>query len=429
MGFRNKIIYLSVYAALASWSAAGVAGGFAIGTQSGSGTGNAFAGGSAVADDASVVWSNPAGMTALPTGMQMTGAMHIVKPSFKFTNTGSTGAFAGAGTGEGGDGGGWHFIPNGFFAMSITPALRVGVAMNAPFGLTTDYDPGWRGQFVAQRSAIRTINVQPSVAYQVNSLFSIGAGVSVQRIDAKLTSVVPGAGVSELKADDIGFGFNLGAVFQPSPATRIGLHYRSAIKYDLEGNISFSVPAANTASAVGAKASLKVPDSASFSVLQKVGANVELMGDVTWTGWDKLQQLTVIRTTSSAVPAPANPLGGAAGTTFSTLEFGWDNTWRFGLGANYRLNPQTKLRVGVAYDKTPTNDTHRSPRLPDQDRTWLAFGVQYKPSKQGTLEFGYAHEFVKDATVNNSVNFAQGRLVGKYEVKADIFSIQYSHAF
>lgn len=430
MKLRNKIIYLSVSAALASWSATGLAGGFAIGTQSGSGTGNAFAGGSAVADDASVVWSNPAGMTALPTGMQMTGAMHILKPSFKFSNTGSTGAFAAPGTGEGGDGGDWALVPNGFFAMSITPALRVGVAMNVPFGLTTNYDAGWRGQFISLKSAIKTINIQPSIAWQVNSVFSIGAGVSVQRLDAKLTNFAGTAGVAELKADDIGYGFNLGVVVQPSPATRIGLHYRSAIKYELEGNVSFSSPAANTANRVGAKADLKVPDSASFSVLQKIGPDLELMGDVTWTGWDKLQRLTVIRTTSSAVPAaPANPLGGVAGSTFSTLDFEWDNTWRFGLGANYRLNPQIKLRFGVAHDKTPTNDAHRSPRLPDQDRTWLAFGVQYKPSKQGTLEFGYAHEFIKDATVNNSTAGVPGRLVGKFENKADIFSIQYSHAF
>lgn len=252
----------------------------------------------------------------------------------------------------------------------------------------------------------------------------------MQRIDAKLTNFAGAAGVAELKADDIGFGVNVGAVFQPSTATRIGLHYRSAIKYKLEGDVRFSNPAANAAAGVGAKADLKVPDSVSLSVLQKIGPNLELMGDITWTGWEKLQRLTVVRSSSSAVPQSAlNPLGGVAGSTFSTLDFEWDNTWRFGLGANYRLNPQTKLRFGVALDKTPTNDLHRSPRLPDQDRTWVAFGVQYKPSKQGTLEFGYAHEFIKDATVNNSVAGVPGRLVGKFENKADIFSLQYSHAF
>jgi len=154
------------------------------------------------------------------------------------------------------------------------------------------------------------------------------------------------------------------------------------------------------------------------------------MADVTWTGWDKVQRLTVVRTSSSAVPFGAgNPLGGVAGSTFTTLDFEWDNTWRLGLGANYRLNPQTKLRFGVAFDPTPTNDLHRTPRLPDQDRTWVAFGVQYKPSKQGTLEIGYAHEFVKNASVNNSTAGVPGRLVGTFKNRADIISLQYSHQF
>ena len=115
--------------------------------------------------------------------------------------------------------------------------------------------------------------------------------------------------------------------------------------------------------------------------------------------------------------------------------FAWSDTWRLGLGASYRFNPQWKLRTGVALDKTPTNDAFRTPRLPDQDRTWLAFGVQHKPSKAGTLEFAYAHEFVKNAIVNAPpptgafATCGASCLRGNFKDKADIFSIQYSHVF
>jgi long-chain fatty acid transport protein len=129
----------------------------------------------------------------------------------------------------------------------------------------------------------------------------------------------------------------------------------------------------------------------------------------------------VVRTTTSA--------GGAAGSTLTTLPFLWKNTWRYGVGANYRLSDAMKLRGGVAYDQTPTNDGTRTPRLPDQSRTWVAAGVQYRVSKAGVLEFGYAHEFVRDANINASVSPFPGRLVGKFENKADIFSVQYSHSF
>ena len=415
MTFRNRIIGLSVSAALASWSVAGVAGGFGIGTQSGSGTGNAFAGGAAVAEDASVVWSNPAGMTALPAGKHVTGALHIIRPSFKYSDGGSTGAFASppSGAGNGGDGGDWAFIPNGFFAMDITPALRFGLALNAPFGLKTEFDNGWRGQLTALKSDIKTINIQPSLAYKINDVFSIGAGVSYQRIEAELTSGanVAGTNIFALKAKDNSWGFNIGATVQPSANTRIGLHYRSSVKYKLEGTSTFSAAAVANGAAT---ADLKVPESASISVLHKATPQWEIMADATWTKWSNVQELRVF-TTNALGPVPVQT-------------FAWSDTWRFGVGANYRFNPQWKLRTGLALDKTPTNDTFRTPRLPDQDRTWLAFGLQYKPSTAGTLELGYAHEFVKNALINTT-QAPFGTLNGTFKDKADIISLQYSHSF
>ncbi len=128
-----------------------------------------------------------------------------------------------------------------------------------------------------------------------------------------------------------------------------------------------------------------------------LGANWELMGDLTWTGWSSVQQLQIIRTSATVAPPPS---GGPAGSTLSTLQFQWDDTWRYAVGANYKINPQTKLRFGIALDQTPTKDETRTPRLPDQDRTWAALGVQFRPSKTGILDFGYAHEFIKDANVN-----------------------------
>lgn len=419
--FGRKLASVAVAAALGGMATGAVAGGFAIGTQSGSGTGNAFSGGAAAADDASVAWYNPALMTLLP-GKQAAGALHILKPSFKFENQGSTGAFAAPGTGDGGDGGGWAFVPNGFFTMAFNPTLTFGLALNVPFGLKTEYDAGWRGDFTARKSEIKTVNINPSVAYKVNDTVSIGGGLSVQRIEAELTNSLAalGLGLLKLEADDMGFGYNFGVMVQASPTTRIGVHYRSKIDYELEGDVSFS---ATTAGNGTVKADLEVPASASLSIFHTMG-NWELMGDVTWTGWSSLQQLQVIRTSTVAT---LGPFPGAAGSTFTTLQFQWDDTWRYGIGANYKMSPQTKLRFGLAFDKTPTNDTHRTARLPDQDRTWVALGVQYRPSKTSILDVGYAHEFIKDARISNTS--ALGTFSGTFENKADILSVQYSMSF
>ena len=411
----KKLMTLAVAAALGGLASGAIAGGFAIGTQSGSGTGNAFAGGAAAADDASVAWFNPAAMTLIP-GKQVAGALHALKPSFKFENTGSTApVFSNPGTGEGGDGGDWAFVPNGFFTMAISPNLSFGLALNAPFGLKTEYENGWRGQLKALKSEIVSVNINPSVAYKVSDTVSIGGGVSVQYLEATLTKAANAAGtnIAELNADDIGYGFNLGLMIQATPNIRIGASYRSAIKYELEGTVAFSAtPLGNG----GVKADLKVPDSASLSIFETVG-NWELMGDLTWTGWSTLQRFDAIRTT-----------GAQAGTIVDFETFNWKDVWRYSIGANYKMSPQTKFRFGLAFDETPTNDVDRTPRLPDEDRTWVALGVQYKPSKTSILDVGYAHEFIKDAKINNTIAGA-GSLIGTFKNKADIFSVQYSQSF
>jgi long-chain fatty acid transport protein len=413
---------VAVAAALGGMATGVVAGGFAIGTQSGSGTGNAFAGGAAAADDASVAWFNPALMTLLP-GKQVAGALHVLKPSFKFENQGSTGAFANPGTGDGGDGGDWAYVPNGFFTWAINPNLSFGLALNVPFGLKTEYDAGWRGQLTALKSEVKSVNVNPTVAYKISDTVSIGGGFSYQMIEAKLSNAAGAAGISKLSADDDGFGYNLGVMFLAGQNTRIGATYRSKIKYELEGDVSFSAaPVGNG----NVRADLEVPPSASLSVFHTLG-NWELMGDLTWTGWSSLQQLAVIRTTTATTLGPTLP--GAAGATLTTLQFQWDDTWRYGIGANYKMSPQTKLRFGLAFDETPTNDTTRTARLPDQDRTWVALGVQWKPSKTSILDVGYAHEFIKDAKINNTVAGAPGALVGTFKNQADILSVQFSMSF
>lgn len=417
---RTSVVAVAVALAVSGLATTAIAGGFGIGTQSGSGTGNAFAGGAAAADDASVAWSNPAAMTLLPAGKQATFAAHIVMPSFKFTNTGSTVPGI-LGTGNGGDGGDMAVIPNGFFTMSINPNLRFGLALNVPFGLATKYDLGWQGQTVSLESDIKTININPSLAYKVNDKVSIGGGVSIQKIDATLSRFTGAAasGNVTLQAGDTAYGFNLGLMMQATPSTRVGVSYRSAISYKLEGSAIFSGTSAALLNG-NVTADIKVPESASISIFSTVSPKWEVMADLTHTGWSSIKQLAVFR--ANTVPA------GAAGTLLAAPDqFNWKDTLRVGLGANYKYNERTKLRMGIAFDPTPTNDVDRSPRLPDQDRTWLAFGVQYKPSKEGVLEVGYAHEFIKDAQVNNAA--AAGRLIGTFNNKADILSVQYSHRF
>src|SRR3954471_16898794 len=81
------------------------AAGFALYEQGISGMGNAYAGAAAVAEDATTVWWNPAGMARLPTGMNIASGGAAIMPSWKFSDRGSVAALGQPLGGNGGDAG------------------------------------------------------------------------------------------------------------------------------------------------------------------------------------------------------------------------------------------------------------------------------------------------------------------------------------
>lgn len=438
MKLTKSIISLSVAGALIAMSGNASASAFALIEQS-SGLGNAFAGGAAAAEDATTIFFNPAGMSRL-NGTQVSAAGSFIQPSVKFSNNGSTGALFQTPGGNGGDAGSLVLVPNVYMVTEIQPALRLGLGINAPFGLKTDYDPTWVGRFQAITSKIETINLNPSLAYQMNDKVSLGIGLNYQHIKGDLTSAVNysaaayaagGAGllgvvgtnsegVSSMSGSDSAWGYNFGALFNVTPDTRIGVAYRSKISYTLNGTISFSnVPAALASSPTVANGNvtmpIEMPDTFSLSGFQKLNDKWDVMADVTRTGWSSLQQLQITRTN---------------GVVVQTTQENWKDTWRYSVGATYHYNEQWLSRIGAAYDQSPVPDAYRTARIPDNNRTWLTFGGQYKFSAASKLDVGYAHLFVKDTSIaNNQAASGAGNLVGTYSNSVDILSVQYAYNF
>ena len=405
----RRLMSWSVAAALGGASGQAAASAFQLMEQNASGLGNAYAGQAASAQDASTIFFNPAGLTRIP-GKQAVGVLNVIKPVAEFTNTGSTLAPLQTSIGgNGGDGGDWAYVPNGYLSWQLSPQLFVGVGMSTPFGLKTDYDAGWAGRFHALKSDLKTVNVNPSVAWKVNDMVSIGGGVNYQYAKAELSNSVnysaaafgagglpalaavggPGReGVATVKGDDGAWGWNVGAMIDLSPATRIGASYRSAVKFRLEGDAHFLNRPALLAAGLPdgpVYADIKMPAIASLAVFHKLNPKWDLLADVSWTEWSNIPTLDIFR---------------SSGTRLSTTPLNWKDTWRVGVGANFHVNSQWTLRMGAAYDESPVPDADRTPRVPDQDRKWLAIGAQYRWSKQLVFDVGYSHIFVKDASIN-----------------------------
>jgi long-chain fatty acid transport protein len=450
MKIAKSLVGISVASAFMAMSGNASASAFALIEQS-SGLGNAFAGGAAAAEDATTIFFNPAGMSRLK-GKQVTVAGSVISPSAKYSGT--VAGFSGLQTGGtvmGGDAGSPALVPNIYMVAELAPALHAGLGINSPFGLKTEYDTNWVGRFQGIKSSLQTIDVNPSLSYEVTDSVSLGIGLNYQHIKGELTSATnysaaayqaalspstPSAyvpaltalagakseGISTLTGSDSAWGYNLGALFNINPQTRIGAAYRSKIKYNLDGTVTFANRPALLAAGLPDQSvtlAINMPDSLAFSAFHQLDDKWDLMADATRTGWSSFKELNVMK---------------ANGTSLSNTPENWKDTWRVSVGATHHYNEQWLARVGVAYDQSPVPDAYRTVRIPDADRTWLALGGQYKLSNQSKVDFGYAHLFVKTATMNQSAAAnpdlaGKGYLTGSYSSSVDILSMQYAYNF
>jgi len=462
---RNSFSKTLLAVSIASASSVTQASGFALIDQNASGQGVAYAGAAAVGEDASTIFFNPAAMTRL-SGKQIVVAGHIIKPDASFTNNGSTN-FLGAGPGSellgpNSDTGDAAFVPNFYYSAELDNGIYVGVGVNVPYGLSTEYDEGWVGRYHALKSEISTININPSIAWKATDKISVGFGISIQYADLELTNnldsfaicarieslagsplgcdyTIPSNAARDshvkLDGDSTEFGWNAGILIDLDDKSRLGVAYRSAIKHEVSGNSTYNLDGTlNTVAGIATaafggnilqnttlEAIAELPDTFSVSYVRDIDAKWTVLADWTWTGWSSLDVITIIEA------------GGLPGTE-KTLNLAYANTNRYAVGVHYKPNNQWIYRGGLAFDETPIRSPElTTARVPGNDRTWLTLGLGYKPSSTWSLDFAYSHLFISDTDINNGPPENEGTsgatLIGSYESKVDILSAQATFNF
>jgi long-chain fatty acid transport protein len=225
-------------------------------------------------------------------------------------------------------------------------------------GLKTEYDDRWIGRYQALKSEIRrSTSTRRRLACdqdfwrrrelcategdahqqrQLTGALTQGYGQLAQAGDLAAVLALSGAtsGLDSLvtnKADDWSWGWNIGAMFSFNGdanneigASRVGLAYRSKIKYKLTGDADFNNPTVPTlggplapfnpavrgVSAVinqtrlfnsGITIDVEVPDTASLSYYYKLSDPWEFLADITWTGWSSIKEISIVRTTGTTL--------------------------------------------------------------------------------------------------------------------------------
>ena len=475
-------------------SPTGRAGSFALNEQSVSSLGSAYAGGAAQAEDASTIFFNPAGLALLDHGELQIGGQfinfsadfqnqgsHLNAPGTPFNKEPLTG-------GNGGDGGVDHVIPNVYLSQPLfrSPTegdLSLGVGLTVPFGLETDYQPGWVGRYAALRTKVQTFDIQPTVAYRFLDRVSIGVGVDIQYASARLTQAidfgeagaqalapfyaaippllgafgVPPAlgaraqaateaayaragfvpqgrdGVAEVQGDDWSVGFTAGFIVEYLKGDelpflqdgRFGFSYRSGIDHTLQGTAQFrGVP---SITAVGAPIQFPFP-----TVLQNLfpnqnaSAGVDLPAIYHFSLYQRfLQKFAVmgdIEWTRWNRLQQVDITFSNPQTPANVLNLQYDDSLRYSVGFEWYALKQLTLRTGFAYDETPIQSAEtRTPRIPDNNRYFVSAGLRWQPYSFVAVDVGYAHLFVNDSTVDFTDSTGHN-LAGKFSASVNIVS-------
>jgi long-chain fatty acid transport protein len=404
-----------------------LAAGFALREGSADWEGNAFAGNTAKAYDASTVYTNPAGMVRLNWN-ELDAAVNVIAPNVHFSGAN----FVGPGlTTPGTDGG--NLLESavtvaGFGVWNYSPALKFGLAVTEPFGQRVSNPGDFVGRYQSLVSSISDVSVSLAAAYRFDEHFSVGGGPVIDYFAARLTraintgptAVLTGDPVGDVHGDNVSGGFNIGALYEFSDNLRVGLDYRSRIQHNISGTQSIFVPplltlfSPSTAALLNsmnsnARTKVTLPDDVSAGVYWQVSPQWAVMADVEWTDWSLIQAIHI---------TPTNPF--VPGTT---IQENWRNTWFASIGANYQVTNKLLLQTGFAYDESPVTDSNRTTRIPDANRYLLSVGGQYAILPNVTVQAAYLHVFVTGAPIDSAASATSGVIRGKYSNNANVWSV------
>ena len=406
--------------------------------QSASGASVSNAGVTAIAEDASTIYYNAAGMTLLKRP-EVLLASPIIALSNSFQDAGSVAPLGGPAIGLGGNKDEVVVLPSLFAALPLTDRLTVGLGLFVPFGQSNKYADSWVGRYQLQNISLATVDIDPAIAYRVSDELSVGGGVDIQYAHLKRRSAVdfgslcfvlsnpancPGAGLIPQGADgqfaadveDWSVGYNLSLLYHLGDATHIGVNYRSAMRHSFSGDADFTVPAAAVPLAAGGQfqdtgvqANVTFPDVISVGLSQQIDDRMTVLADVGWTQWSRLKQVTL--NFDNPVQPPQN------------LVFHWDDSFRFALGGIYKLTEETHLRAGASYEQSAVSDVFRSADLPDSDITMFSAGLEHRFDERLSAMISYSYRHYSSAAVNLSVPL-EGTLVGTFHRSSNAVGLQ-----
>ncbi|MEH6364772.1 MAG: outer membrane protein transport protein [Pseudomonas marincola] len=410
MQLRKSLMALSILGAAGNaW-----AGGIMVYEAGQEGAGLANAGAAVLATDPSVMMNNPAGISELK-GTQFTANAQIIAGDMRFSRDADN-TFSGS---EGGQP--LKYFPGSslFISHEINDRASIGFGMFGTFGLMLDYDDDWAGRYFSQESAVVGVTFQPTFSYRVNDDLSVGIGPRIMygyyRSETGINNNVLGVnnaddGQLRYKDTDWAMGMSIGALYNLTPTTKVGLAYTSKIKLEFEDrpelkNVSNPILnlALNRLDANGLNIDMEVPQTVLLSVSQQLDGGWTLLGSAGWQDWSEFGKLGI------AVD------GGATGASTKVLaDRKYKDTWHLSVGAQKQVNDKLRLNMGVGYDSSAVEDEDRTVDNPMNEVWRLAAGFNYALADDVDMHMSYTLIYMGDMDIDQTKERTGQKLSGEY---------------
>ena len=301
IGWKRSLSAAAFGISALAWNTA-CAGGISLYEVGTADVGLASAGYTARAQDASTVFTNPAGMTRL-AGDQFTLGAQVLYGDVGFSiGQGTTPALGGNAGGNPVD-----WLPGGglFYSHSVSPDFKVGLALTGNFGSVVKYDDGWVGRYRAQEGTLLGFSILPSAAWRVNENLSLGASLNamVGKFENRVAvnNIVGSDGSLELDDNAWGFGANLGLLYEVNQGTRFGITYTSPVKLDFSAQPQWSDLGTGIRALLASRGLLDanvdlgvtVPQGVNASFYHEIDPRWAVLGSVGWQQWSKFGEVAV----------------------------------------------------------------------------------------------------------------------------------------
>ncbi len=373
---------------------------------------------SAHAEDASVTFFNPAGMSFIPAKLSVAaggfGAKSVVTyqnlstlESYETNNPIGTPLYAAV-------------------AYRVLDNVSVGFNFSTPFGSTIEWPSDWSGREIVQRLELKAFYFQPMVSFKLAPWASIGGSYiyakGIVNWDKAATQL---GGTLNLKDEEAsGSGFGLGFYFRPTDKLDVSIAYRSPVDMEAEnGTVSFNISPAlfpalglNSSGQDSFKATLPLVDEYTIGATYKITPKWMVSGDFNYTGWDRYNSLTLDFANAPIGNQPNDPT-----VLVSPKNFQSTQTWR--VGTQYQINDMIAARAGYYYDESPYTDENFQAETPSFDTNVITAGLGFKLAKSFGVDIAGGLALPKSRAVNN----ANTNFYGQAKAKAYYFGLGLSY--